>query len=92
MKLLRKADLIGSVRAFRRFISLSGSTCQLKIKFQSKPPTCMESMAVRSNSNVESSITSIRGTTDAFRLRAIGSSNGSNQPFHREYQAKFQTQ
>ena len=71
---------MGSVFFSLRFISLSGVTCQLKIRFQSKPPTWMFWMGVLTNWKVESSIISINGTTAALGLRAIGSSSGSSQP------------
>ena len=73
-------DRIGSVFCLRRFISLRGTGCQSKIRFQSKPPTCTDSMGVLYNWNVLSSMISMRGTVDTLGLRAIGSISGSSQP------------
>ncbi len=71
---------MGSVFFCRLFISRSGVTCQLKIRFQSKPPTWIFCIGVPVNWNVESSIISINGTTAALGFLAIGSNSGSIHP------------
>lgn len=65
---------------FRRALSRAGMACQLKIKFQSNPPTDV----VRAEEYVywseESLRLSMTGITTLDLFRAIRSNNGSNQP------------